>query len=717
MVSGAVTRILTRLLRVEGVGWERLPRDGGFLVVCNHPARRDWLPVSLLAVTRMALALPAEDFPGPFWRFFLRLFAVLPRLIPIDLQRPESWEPLLAHMRGGGGALCFPEVVPQRAGRLGKVHDWPVRAALQAGVPLVPLHLEGSQRSRFLGGDAPGRRRWWPRLVMTVSPPWSPRMPEADFSPRERRSMFSRQLGLRMEEAALAGRALHRTLWEALIITNRAYPGGDCAISDGTGQALSRRSLRFRSLLLSALLHPHLPPAPAPVGFLLPTSVGGVVTLLALQFRGWLPVMLNFSAGAEPMLQALRMAHVHVVVTSRVFIAKAGLAPILERLGTTCRILYLEDLRRHVGTGAMLQALLTTLAPLWVHRRVTPWIQMEHPALLMLTSGSEGVPKGVLLSHLNVLANCAQVRTRLDFDAQDTLLNVLPLFHAFGLTMGTLAPLLAGVTIHLLPSPLDYEGIPALARSMGATLLAGTDTFLNGYGRAAHPLDFASLRFVFCGAEPLRERTRNLWMDKFGIRILEGYGATEASPVLAVNAPFAHRVGSVGCLLPGLAYRLEPVPGLQHGGRLQVCGPNIMLGYLSADSAARGLVAGWYDTGDVVRVDAEGFVFIVGRVKRFAKVGGEMVSLAAVESLACQVWPEALHAAIAMPDPQKGEQVVLVTTQGNPQRASLLEHARHAGVGEIHLPRKILHLENMPLLGVGKIDYATLRNHIDAGPV
>ncbi|MBF0427229.1 MAG: AMP-binding protein [Magnetococcales bacterium] len=536
---------------------------------------------------------------------------------------------------------------------------------------------------------------------------------ESCTAPRERHIAACRQLARHMEQAAFAGRRVYRTLWEAMVSTGRSFTGMGWALADATGQRLSRRQLVFRALLLADILRDPLPAAPAPVGVLLPTSVAGVVTLFALQARGWLPAMINFASGIEPMVQACRSANIRVIITARIFVAKAGLQPAVERLAAEGRVLYLEDLRAVVGPMHWLRAGVAALSPLRAHRRATPWLRNEHPALLMFTSGSEGIPKGVLLSHLNLLANCAQVATRLDFSAHDTLLNVLPLFHTFGLTMGTLAPLFAGMRVHLLPSPLDYDGVPALIHAMKITVLAGTDTFLFGYGRVAHPQDFASLRFVFAGAEPLRDRTRALWLDKFGLRVLEGYGTTETSPVLSVNAPFACRAGSVGPLLPGIEHRLEPVAGLARGGRLWVRGANIMLGYLTTDSATRGVTAGWYDTGDVVEIDAEGFLSIVGRAKRFAKIGGEMVSLVVTESLACTVWPDAQHAAIARPDPQKGEQIILVTTAPSAQRSQLLAHARAAGLGEIHLPRRILFIEQMPLLGVGKIDYAAVRDYAE----
>ncbi|MBF0136165.1 MAG: AMP-binding protein [Magnetococcus sp. DMHC-1] len=716
MAQSLVVRVLGRLLRVEKVGWEQIPATGGLLFVCNHPAQRDWLLASLLPRTSLALVLPHDALAAHPWNAFGRFMPGLSRLLRIDGQKPATQDSLIAFLRDGGCAVCFPEDRPRHAGRPGKVQAWPVHVARLAGVPLVPVHLEGPQRSRLLGGSAPGRRWWLPRLSLTAMAPWFPddSQVEESVSPRERRLADSRQLALRMEQAALAGRVQYRTLWEALLKTGQAFSGQDWAIRDTTGQQLTRRQMVFRSLLLSRLLQQHLPANPSlPVGLLLPTSVGGVVTFLALQFRGWLPAMLNFTAGVEPMLQACRLARIQTIVTSRTFIDKAGLTKTVARLGEVCHILILEDLRQHITPGHMLWAGLATLTPCWMHRRKAAWLRVEHPALLMFTSGSEGVPKGVLLSHLNLLTNCAQVGARLDFDARDTLLNILPLFHAFGLTMGTLAPLLAGVRIHLVPSPLDFEGIPHLVHASRATILAGTDTFLHGYGRAAHPLDFATLRLVFSGAEPLRDRTRALWMDKFGLRILEGYGTTEASPVLAVNAPFACRAGSVGCFMPGLDFRLESLPGLTDGGRLWVRGPNIMLGYLATHQGSAGLVDGWYDTGDVVRVDQAGFVFIIGRVKRFAKIGGEMVSLAMVEALACQVWPDAQHAALAIADAQKGEQILLVTTQANPQRHALLTCARTTGLGEIFLPKKIIPMESMPLLGVGKIDYSALLKSLD----
>ena len=241
-----------------------------------------------------------------------------------------------------------------------------------------------------------------------------------------------------------------------------------------------------------------------------------------------------------------------------------------------------------------------------------------------------------MLSHWNLLANCAQSLARVACNGGDKVFNALPVFHSFGLTAGLLMPLVGGVPVYLYPTPLHYRIIPELVYASNATILFGTDTFLAGYPRVAHPYDFARVRLVLAGAGAVKERTRQLYMDRFGVRILEGYGVTETAPVLAINTPLANKAGTVGRLSPLMKARLEPVPGIEQGGRLYVRGPNVMLGYLRVENP--GLLEppadGWHDTGDIVEIDAQGFITIKGRAKRFSKIAREMVSLSAVEGLA-----------------------------------------------------------------------------------
>jgi acyl-[acyl-carrier-protein]-phospholipid O-acyltransferase/long-chain-fatty-acid--[acyl-carrier-protein] ligase len=244
--------------------------------------------------------------------------------------------------------------------------------------------------------------------------------------------------------------------------------------------------------------------------------------------------------------------------------------------------------------------------------------------------------------------------------------------------------------------------------------LFGTDTFLNGYARVANPYDFRSLRYVLAGAEPVKESTRQIYMEKFGLRILEGYGVTECAPVMALNTPMFNKSGTVGRPLPGVTTRLEKVEGVAEGGRLYIKGPNVMLGYLRADKP--GVIEpppeGWHDTGDIVAIDDQGFVAIKGRAKRFAKVGGEMVSLAAVEMLAAELWPDHATAVAAMPDPRKGERLIMVTSKHGATRSDFMAYARSKHASELMLPAEVIVLDKLPLLGSGKVDQMAIEKFV-----
>jgi len=393
-------------------------------------------------------------------------------------------------------------------------------------------------------------------------------------------------------------------------------------------------------------------------------------------------------------------AKVDVVLTSRTFVEKAHLEPVIAKLAETRRIVYLEDVRASITFADKLRGLLAG-------GRAQVERAPNDPAAILFTSGSEGLPKGVVLSHRNMLANAMQSLTRVAVNGQDKVFNVLPVFHSFGLTAGLVMPLVAGVPVYLYPTPLHYRIVPELVYGSNATILFGTDTFLNGYARTAHPYDFARVRLILAGAEAVKERTRQIYMEKFGVRILEGYGVTETAPVLAINTPLANKSGTVGRLSPLMEARLEPVPGIEGAGRLYVRGPNVMLGYMRAENPGvlEPPADGWHDTGDIVAIDAQGFISIKGRAKRFAKIAGEMVSLSAVEALATELWPAVTSVVVALPDARKGERLVLMTTDGKATRDAFARFARQKGANELMVPADILVVASVPLLGSGKPDY------------
>jgi acyl-[acyl-carrier-protein]-phospholipid O-acyltransferase/long-chain-fatty-acid--[acyl-carrier-protein] ligase len=276
-------------------------------------------------------------------------------------------------------------------------------------------------------------------------------------------------------------------------------------------------------------------------------------------------------------------------------------------------------------------------------------------------------------------------------------------------------PIFTGMKAFEYPSPLHTKIIPALVKDTGASILLATDTFVNQYARAAGADELAGLKFIVCGAEKVREETHNLIADRFGpVPVLEGYGATEASPVIAFNKPEDNRRGTVGALLPGIEARIIPVPGIDRGGQLLVRGPNVMKGYLNAAGALEPPEDGWHDTGDVVEMSNDSWITILGRVKRFAKIGGEMVSLTAAEDLAAGLWPESRHAVIAVPDGRKGERLILVTDCRDAEAAKLVAYAHAVGASELAVPRRIIKTTEIPVLGSGKTDYVAIQRIAEA---
>jgi acyl-[acyl-carrier-protein]-phospholipid O-acyltransferase/long-chain-fatty-acid--[acyl-carrier-protein] ligase len=508
-----------------------------------------------------------------------------------------------------------------------------------------------------------------------------------------------------MVQTMFATAPVQTTLFDTLLEARLQHGGGHVVADDIEFRPMTYSNLITRSFALGRVLAARTSRGER-VGVLLPTSRASVVTFFALQAEGRVPAMLNFSTGPSAAQSACRAAEVKVVVTARRFVEKAKLESMAEALASQATVLYLEDVAREIGLVSRIRALVRSALAKPRHQPE----RAGEPAAVLFTSGSEGTPKGVVLSHRNLLSNRHQLASVVDFSPKDIVFNALPVFHSFGLTGGLLLPLLSGVRVFLYPSPLHYRTIPELVYGVNATIMFGTDTFLAGYARVADNYDFYSVRYVFAGAERVKPETRRVWFEKFGIRILEGYGTTETSPVVAVNTPMHFRAGTVGRLLPGITHRLEPVQGIDEGGRLFVSGPNVMVGYLRAENP--GVIDpplnGWYDTGDIVQIDAEGFVTIKGRAKRFAKVAGEMVPLGAVEEFVGRVWPSAMHAVVSVPDPKRGEQLVLVTDQGDANRSSLASAARDARMPEIFVPRSVVRVPKVPILGTGKIDYVSV---------
>lgn len=498
--------------------------------------------------------------------------------------------------------------------------------------------------------------------------------------------------------------AARRTVFQALIEARREHGAGTIALLDGDERTFTYDEIILASFALGSALKRGTRAGEC-VGVMLPTGAAAALSFFALSAFGRIPTMLNFTSGLSGLKSALATAQVKRVVTARRLVDLAGLQAVVDGLGA--EIIYLEDVRKNLSLADKLTGAAGKLVPRLLAARPDP----SRPAVILFTSGTEGEPKGVVLSHENILANVGQARAHFDFYPSDVLLNPLPVFHCFGLTVGTLLPLLIGVKIVCHPTPLQPKEIVRRIRRHGATILISTDTFINQYARVSDAGDLDSLRMAVCGAERLRDETRAFLRKKAGITLLEGYGVTEASPVVAANQPEANHPGTVGRMLPGMEARLEPVEGIAGAGKLQLRGPNIMLGYMRPDAPGKIVPPkdGWYDTGDIVAIDEEGFIAIRGRLKRFAKIGGEAVSLAVVENIATALWPDNAHAAVAVPDGRRGEQIVLVTDARDARRIDMVGWAQNHGVTELALPRRVILVEAIPVLATGKTDYVSVQ--------
>ncbi|MDO9439593.1 MAG: acyl-[ACP]--phospholipid O-acyltransferase [Beijerinckiaceae bacterium] len=703
-VSDFLTLLFRLFYRLEVRGLEHVAAAGDRCVIAvNHVSFLD-APVILSVLDSKPVFAIDRSMASRWW---VKPFLTIAHALPIDPSQPLATRALIQQVKAGRPLVIFPEGRITVTGSLMKVYDGAAMIADKAEAMIVPTRIEGLEQSFFSRLRAGlVRKKLFPKVRITFLPP---RRLEIDPELRGRRRRQAAGAALQdvMSELLFQTTPTDRTLMQALTHAMARSAVGADFVQDPLTGALPARKILVGAAVLGRKIMARSRPGEC-IGLMLPNTNGTIVTFFAVQSAGCVAAMLNYTAGAANLIAACKAANVTKVLTARAFIEKGKLGDVAAKLGEHVELVWLEDLRDGVTGMDKLRGLaqggraLATRAP-------------DDPAVVLFTSGSEGAPKGVALSHRNLLANVAQVMARFDITGADVVFNALPVFHSFGLTGGMLLPMLTGMRLFLYPSPLHYRQIPEMIYGVNATVLFGTDTFLAGYARLANPYDFRSLRYVVAGAEPVKETTRRMFMEKFGLRILEGYGVTETAPVLAVNTPMFNRAGTVGRLMPGVSHRLDPVPGIEDGGRLHVSGPNIMLGYFRAERP--GLLEetpdGWHDTGDIVTIDPQGFITIKGRAKRFAKIAGEMVSLAGVEDLVARLWPDHSHAIVALPDARKGERLLLATTKPGATRGDIQSFLRAQGATELMAPAEILFVDALPLLGSGKTDHVSLKRIVD----
>eukprot|EP01037_Dinobryon_pediforme_P017627 gene17627-17830_t len=694
-----ISIILRTFYRTEITGLENIAKAGqNAIIALNHVSFLD-AALALSMLNNDPVFAIDSDIAKRWW---VKPFLKLTRAMPLDPTRPLATRTLINAVQSGETLVIFPEGRLTVTGSLMKVYDGAGLIAEKSGAKVVPVRIEGFEATIFSRlNRLQIRRRWFPKVRVTIMPAVELKV-DAALRGKARRQASGAALYQIMSDLIFNTTPIDRTIFEATVEAARLHGKNRIALQDPIAGTMTYKRLLIGARVLGLKLESCAKAGHA-VGVMLPNSNGVAATVLGLISANRVPAMINFSAGTANILACCEGSQIKTIVTARSFIEKAKLQPLVEQLAASVHFIYLEDVRAQVSLRDKISALFN------YEHAILP-AKADGRAAILFTSGSEGTPKGVVLSHKNMLANTAQAAARIDFGRQDRVFNVLPVFHSFGLTVGLVLPLVSGVPVYLYPSPLHYRIVPELVYSTNATILFGTDTFLNGYARSAHPYDFHAIRYILAGAEPVKDTTRRLYMEKFGVRILEGYGVTETAPVLAINTPMFNRIGTVGRIMPGMETRLETVDGVEDGGRLHVRGPNVMLGYLRAENPGilEPPVDGWHDTGDIVSLDKDHFITIKGRAKRFAKVGGEMISLAQIEAIASECWAGAMSAVASIPDAKKGERLILITDKTDATRSQFQTFAKTKSLSELAIPAQVLIVSALPLLGSGKLDFANI---------
>lgn len=707
VLRSALYFILNTLYDIRVQGFEHYQRSAKrTLIIANNNSFLDPLLIAAFLPDDITFVVDSNIAK----RFWVRIFLKFVDHFPVDPTNPMAVKSIIDEIKKGRRVVIFPEGRISTTGAVMKIYPGPAMIADRSGAEILPICIQGTQYSRLAYF---GRKlRHLPKhveFVVNILPPVQLNL-KSDLKGKDRRMSAEDKVYDLMTDMHFRSTNNNATLFRSLIEAADLAGRGSRALED-----IQRKGLTFGTLLTGSFLlgrkFAAFTKEAEYTGVLLPNVNACAVSIFGLMAYGRVPAMINFSSGIKNILSSCRAAQLKTIITSKMFIHKAEMESVVKDIEAAgLKIVYLEDIQKTINIVDKLRALAQSNFPYFSYRHTDKNRTPYKAAVVLFTSGSEGVPKGVVLSHKNINANRHQLLSIINFGLQDKFFNALPMFHSFGLVCGLFMPLLSGSSVFLYPSPLHYKIVPELVYDRNATVFFGTDTFLSAYAKNAHPYDFYNIRIAAIGAEKLKDETFKMWSEKFGIRVLEAYGATETSPGISFTTPMHFKRGTVGRIFPGLDHRLEPVEGLEEGGRLIVKGDNVMMGYLKEDNP--GVLQppqdGWYDTGDIVTFDEEGYITIRGRAKRFAKIAGEMISLTAVEMALHKIWPDHLTAVVRLPDAKRGEQLLVYTSNPQADLKQVQQAFREQGYSELWIPKKIEIVEAVPLMPNGKVDYVKL---------
>jgi acyl-[acyl-carrier-protein]-phospholipid O-acyltransferase/long-chain-fatty-acid--[acyl-carrier-protein] ligase len=710
-----VVWLLTHTIyRIQIVGERNIPWRGPALLVCNHVSFVDALLIgaSLPRFVRFMLHRDYYDLKALNW--FFRLMRSIPVSATNRREIVDSLKRARNELAKGHVVCIFAEGAISRTGRLLPFKRGFEKIVEGTQVPIIPVHLDQLWGSVFSFKD--GRFFWkWPKkspYPVTVS--FGTPLPPAATVHEVRNAV------LELESEAFEYRRTARDLLHTRFVEMAKRRWSSFCMADTTGTELSYGKALIASLLLSRWVKNYCANQ-AMVGILLPSTVGGSLVNVAVLLARKVPVNLNFTAGVESMASAVTQCRIKTIVTSRVFLSKANIS---EMEG----MVFVEEIRKtFTGVQKFTTALRSLLLPSsWLNRRHSKLQRPNDLATIIFSSGSTGAPKGVMLSHHNILSNVESIAQVIQFTPRDRIMGVLPLFHSFGFTGTLWLPLLTGFGVVYHPNPTDAKTIGETIQKFQATLFISTSTFYAGYLRRCTKEEFASLRYVIAGAEKLREPIAKAYQEKYGITILEGYGCTELAPVVSVNTPdvidgkekqVGHKPGTVGQPIPGVAVKVvdpDSSRALPSGeeGLLLIKGPNLMLGYLNQPQLTeQALRRGWYVTGDIAAVDEDGFIRIIDRITRFSKIGGEMVPHLKIEEAISEALGGAASVVTAVPDERRGEKLMAFYTHNGMTKEELWNKLNQSDLPKLWIPkRENLHLiDALPLLGSGKVDLKKIK--------
>jgi acyl-[acyl-carrier-protein]-phospholipid O-acyltransferase / long-chain-fatty-acid--[acyl-carrier-protein] ligase len=714
IVRSVLWMLTHTLYRITIAGREHIPSRGPALIISNHMSMIDGALVGASIDRPIRFLVYGPHFRLPWLQWFMRYLHAIPVTAGNKKEVVRALERAHAELAAGHVVCIFAEGAVSRTGNLLPFKRGFERIVDGIDVPVIPIYLDRVWGSIF---SFKGGKFFWKipeRLPYPVTVQIGKPLPSTMKAAEARLAV------LELGAEALSRRRPDTHLLHTEYMRSAKRRWRHPALADSTGQELTHGRTLVAAMLFARILKRRTPDQRM-VGLLLPSSVGGALANIAVLMAGRVPVNRNFTVGKEALEAAVAQAGIRTIVTSRKFLAKASL-PDLPGM------VFLEELREEIGRGAKIAALVQArLLPVWwLRRRLGGNATSDALATVIFSSGSTGVPKGVMITHANILSNVDSLAQIFRMEASDCFIGVLPFFHSFGLTGTLWFPLLQGASVAYHPNPMDAKTIGELAGKYQAKMLISTPTFCASYVRRCTKEQFGQLKYAIVGAEKLRPPLAAAFREQFGVNLLEGYGCTEMSPVVSVNLPdvehtherqIGTKPGSVGHPIPGVAARIVDRetgegPIFDREGLLLVKGPNLMAGYLNQpEKTAEVMRHGWYVTGDVARIDEDGFIFITDRLSRFSKIGGEMVPHVRVEEAINDALGESGSVVTSVPDAARGERLVVFHTRKDLTADALWEQLSQTDLPRLWLPRRenIHYIETIPTLGTGKVDLRRLR--------